>query len=246
MIPPALFLFLGALCLPFLPRKIRPAAFLFFTLSTLVLVWILPEGKVLEARVMDYSLVLCKTDALSRLFGIIFAFIAFAGSIYSFHIKETAQHSAALLYAAGALGVTYSGDFFTLFIGWEIMAVASTYLIWARRNRAARQAGFRYLIFHVLGGGVLFMGILLHLNETGSLAVVRLTEGSGLSSWLILLGVVINAAVPPLHAWLSDAYPKATVTGEDRPPKASGSIDAVTVTQRAQNKASTPALPRPR
>ena len=213
MIPPALLLFLGAVSLPFLPRKIRPWAFMFFALITLFLVWFLPEGKILTARVMDYTLILCRTDALSRLFGIIFAFIAFAGSIYSFHIKETAQHSAALLYAAGALGVTYAGDFFTLFICWELMAVASTYLIWSRRNRAARRSGFRYLIFHVFGGGILFMGLLLYIAEAKSLAVTKISPDSGLSSWLMLLGVLINAAVPPLHAWLSDAYPKATITG---------------------------------
>ncbi|MFC2157445.1 Na(+)/H(+) antiporter subunit D [Acidobacteriota bacterium] len=213
MVPPALLLFLGAVCLPFLPRKIRPWAFMFFALTTLFLVWFLPEGKILTARVMDYTLILCRTDSLSRLFGIIFAFIAFAGSIYSFHIKETAQHSAALLYAAGALGVTYAGDFFTLFICWELMAVASTYLIWSRRNRAARRSGFRYLIFHVFGGGILFMGLLLHIAEAKSLAITSISPDSGLSSWLMLLGVLINAAVPPLHAWLSDAYPKATITG---------------------------------
>ena len=31
--------------------------------------------------------------------------------------------------------------------------------------------------------------------------------------WLILIGFAVNAAIPPLHAWLSDAYPEATVTG---------------------------------
>jgi multicomponent Na+:H+ antiporter subunit D len=31
--------------------------------------------------------------------------------------------------------------------------------------------------------------------------------------WLILLGVGLNAAIPPLHAWLPDAYPEASVTG---------------------------------
>lgn len=214
VIPPALVMVLGAFLIPFVPKKMRSAAFMFFPLATLLYVWILPAGTTLVAQVMDYELVLCRVDALSRIFGIIFAFIAFAGSLYSYHLKkETFQHSAALLYAGSAIGVTFAGDFFTLFIYWELMAVASTILIWARRNKDAKKAGFRYLLYHVFGGGILFMGILMHFSETGSLSVTPLTQGGPLSSWLILLGVIINAAVPPFHTWLADAYPKATITG---------------------------------
>jgi multicomponent Na+:H+ antiporter subunit D len=42
---------------------------------------------------------------------------------------------------------------------------------------------------------------------------VRGDAGDQLSAWLILAGMVTNAAVPPLHAWLSDAYPRASVFG---------------------------------
>ena len=212
-IPPAFVMLAGAVLLPFLPKKIRSAAFIFFTFCTLYIVWTIPEGAMLPVKVMKYSLVLCKVDALSRVFGIIFAFIALAGGIFGFHIKETGQQVAALLYAGSALGVTFAGDFFTLFIYWEMMAVASTYLIWARRTNEASRAGFRYLLYHVLGGGLLFAGILMHISSSGNIEISRMIQNGSASSWLMLLGVVINAAVPPLHTWLSDAYPKATVTG---------------------------------
>jgi multicomponent Na+:H+ antiporter subunit D len=206
----------GAIILPFLTKKIRSSAFIFFSFLTLLLVWLLPTNGAnpITVKVMNYTLILCKVDKLSKVFGIIFSFICMAGGIYAFHIKETGQQCAALLYAGSALGVTFAGDFFTLFIYWEMMAVASTYLIWARRTTESQRAGIRYLLFHVLGGGLLFAGILLHITNTGNtINITQLQENGSLSSWLILLGVVINAAVPPLHAWLSDAYPKATVTG---------------------------------
>ncbi len=38
-------------------------------------------------------------------------------------------------------------------------------------------------------------------------------ELSGMGAWLIFLGIAVNAAIPPLHPWLQDAYPEATVTG---------------------------------
>jgi multicomponent Na+:H+ antiporter subunit D len=213
-LPPAFIMVVGALLLPFLPKKIRSAAFVFFTFITLVLVWTLPDGATLTAKVMNYELLLLKMTPLSRVFGIIFALIATAGGIYGFHVKETGQQCAALLYAGGALGVTFAGDFFTLFIYWEMMAVASTYLIWARRTKEAQNAGIRYLLYHVLGGGLLLMGIVLHISQPGnSTLLMEMKPEMGLAAWLMLLGVVINAAVPPLHTWLADAYPKATVTG---------------------------------
>lgn len=214
IIPPAFIMIAGAVFLLFLNKRIRPVAFLLFTFATLLLILKMPDGARITAPLMKYTLILCRVDSLSRIFGIIFAFIAFAGGIYSFHIKETGQQVAALLYAGSAIGVTFAGDFFTLFIYWEIMAVASTYLIWARRTSESQKAGIRYLLYHVLGGGLLFAGILIHISKSGGSIFItgKLAQGP-LSSWLILLGVVINAAVPPLHAWLSDAYPKATVTG---------------------------------
>jgi multicomponent Na+:H+ antiporter subunit D len=37
--------------------------------------------------------------------------------------------------------------------------------------------------------------------------------GESVAAWMILAGVAINAAIPPLHAWLTDGYPQSTVTG---------------------------------
>jgi multicomponent Na+:H+ antiporter subunit D len=213
-IPPAFIMVAGAILLPFLAKKIRSAAFILFPLASLVLILTMKDGATLNASVMNYELTLLKMDSLSRVFGIIFAFIATAGGVYSYHNKEAGQQVSALLYAGGALGVTFAGDFFTLFVYWEMMAVASTYLIWAPRTTEAQNAGLRYLLYHVLGGGLLFAGILLHITKPGvGILVTQMKPEMGLAAWLMLLGVVINAAVPPLHAWLADAYPKATVTG---------------------------------
>ncbi len=189
MIPPAFIMLGGAVLLPFLSllgKKIGSAVFVFITAITFYTVLTLPADIALTVKVMDYTLVLCQVDKLSRVFGIIFSFIVLGGGIYAFHIKDTGQQVAALIYAGGALGVTFAGDFFTLFIYWEMMAVASTYLIWARRTDESHKAGLRYLLYHVLGGGILFMGVLMHVHNTGNTALVQLAPGSGLASWLIL------------------------------------------------------------
>jgi multicomponent Na+:H+ antiporter subunit D len=212
-VPPALILLAGAFLLPLLPRSFRSALSLLFPLLALGLIWMMPSGSYFGFRLMDYQLLPCKIDQLSRVFGIIFSLITVIGCLFAFHVKERGQQTSALVYAAGALGVTFAGDFLTLFVFWELMAVASTYLIWARRTRESERAGMSYLLMHLFGGGLLLAGILLHTGETGRILIEPLTDRGALSSWLILAGVGLNAAFIPLHAWLPDAYPQATVTG---------------------------------
>lgn len=210
---PSLIMIGGAVLLTVLPAKVRPAAFIAVAVGAFVSVWNLPVGMRIEHPFMDYTLVLLNVDRLSRVFGIIFALIACAGGIYAYHMKEAGQQVAALLYAGGALGVTFAGDLFTLVFFWELMAIASTYLIWARKTKRAERAGMRYVLVHLFGGSLLLGGILLHFSNTSSLEIEQLTGLGTTAAWMILGGVALNTAIPPLHAWLSDAYPQATVTG---------------------------------
>ncbi len=210
---PGVILLIGAALLSFFSEKLRPVLFLVFPLIAAAVIILRPEGYSVTSQLLHYDLVLMQTDALSNLFGIVFALGAFVAGVYAFHMKELGQQICALGYAGGALGVTYAGDLLTLIIFWEIMAVASTWLIWAQRTPATDAAGMRYLIYHILGGGLLFAGILWHSVVTGSIAIETIPMEYTPANVLMLLGIAVNAAVIPLHTWLSDAYPKATLTG---------------------------------
>src|SRR4030066_223247 len=74
-------------------------------------------------------------------FGYIFVIMTFLGGVYGFHLKDTGQQVAALLYAGSSLGVVFAGDLLTLFVFWEIMAVSSVCLIWSRRVPQSTRAG---------------------------------------------------------------------------------------------------------
>jgi multicomponent Na+:H+ antiporter subunit D len=210
-LPPAVVFFLGALSLPFVPRRVRSLAFLFFPLVALAGVSQLEEGTSAALHFLDLDLLPLRVDRLSLAFAYVFILITFLGGIYAYHLKDTGQQVAALVYAGSSLGVIFAGDFFTLFVYWEIMAVSSVYLIFARRADHSREAGFRYLMVHLFGGSALLAGILWQYVETGTLLFGRSEGGAG--GYLILLGFSINAAIPPLHVWLADSYPEGTVTG---------------------------------
>lgn len=54
-------------------------------------------------------------------------------------------------------------------------------------------------------------GIVLYIQKTGTIAFdyIGLSE---IESYLIFIGIALNAAAIPLHAWLPDAYPMGTPT----------------------------------
>lgn len=210
---PGVLLIAGAALLTLFPERVRPALFLVFPVIAIAIIFTRPDGYSVAGALLQYDLVLMQTDTLSNLFGFIFAGGALVAGIYAYHMRELGQQVCALAYAGGALGVIYAGDLLTLIIYWEIMAVASTWLIWAKRTPETNGAGMRYLIYHVLGGGLLFAGILWHSVATGSIAVESIPAEYTPANVLMLLGVAVNAAIIPLHTWLSDAYPKATMTG---------------------------------
>ncbi|MBU2469608.1 MAG: Na(+)/H(+) antiporter subunit D [Proteobacteria bacterium] len=211
-LPPALLFLAGAALVPLLPQRFKQAFMLALPLFALYLLWNTPLGTYWSFSFLDYQIVLMKLDRLSRVFAYIFLIISVIGFLFALKVADDLQHSAALIYAGGALGVTLCGDWFSLYVYWEFMAVASTFLILARRTPAARAAALRYILVHLFGGLLLFAGIMLLLAGGGPIAIGALKLDSA-AAWLIFLGIALNAAIPPLHPWLKDAYPEATPTG---------------------------------
>jgi multicomponent Na+:H+ antiporter subunit D len=180
--------------------------------SAFLLIANLAPGSSWTTSFLGYELTFLRVDKLSKVFGYIFTLNAFAAFVYAFYLRDATQHMAALFYIGSALGVVFAGDLISLYLFWEIMAVASTMLILARKSRKSLGAGFRYVLVHLVGGLCLLAGILVLIYTTGSAEFNAMPERS-LATWLILIGFLVNAAAPPMHAWLADAYPEATVTG---------------------------------
>jgi len=212
-IPPAFIYIIGALIIPLIRvRWLKQAVLLLIPVLAFVDLLSMPGGTYWFYKFLGYDLIMGRVDKLSLCFGYIFVIISFIGMTYALHVKEDGQHVAAYFYVGSTLGVTFAGDVFTLFLFWEIMAVSSVFLIWYRGDRLALNAGFRYILVHIFGGCALLAGVIVYVSHTGSITFdyIGLESAGG---GLILLGFIINAAVPPVHAWLADAYPEGTVTG---------------------------------
>lgn len=161
---------------------------------------------------LNLTLVPYRVDRLSLLFGYLFHVAALIGMIFALHVRDSVQHGATMVYAGSALGAVFAGDLLTLFIFWELLAISSVFLIWARRSERAWRAGLRYIIIQVLSGVLLLSGALIHYHQSGTLAFSFLGL-NGLAAWLIFIAFGIKCAFPLLHNWLTDAYPESTPTG---------------------------------
>jgi multicomponent Na+:H+ antiporter subunit D len=211
---PGVLLIVGAWLLPLLRGRTKPLAMVLLPAAALVTCIVMEPGTYGEVRFLGQELVFGRVDRLSLVFSYVFALLALLGMVYALHVDDDAQHVAALTYAGAALGVTFAGDLLSLFLFWELMAVSAALLVWLRRQPSAVAAGFRYLLVHVFGGLCLLGGIVLYWSQTGSLTFQDMSPYAGSAAFiLILLAFLLNAAVPPLGAWLSDAYPEATATG---------------------------------
>ncbi len=210
-VPPAMLFILGALLIPLLRGKLKRIYLLVIPALAFLDILQLKRGTSWVYHFVGYELVFCQVDRLSLVVGYIFVIIGFLALLYSLHIEEDGQHVAAFLYVGSSLGVVFAGDYFTLFAFWEIMAVSSVFLVWYQKEKRSLDAGFRYLIMHIIGGCCLLAGIITYVVETGSIAVTHL--GNGPADLFILIGFGLNTAFIPIHTWLPDAYPEGTVTG---------------------------------
>ncbi|MDO8840243.1 MAG: Na(+)/H(+) antiporter subunit D [Parvibaculum sp.] len=210
---PALVYVVAALTLPLVPHgRWRQILIILTPFAGVAVFWGLPHGTYGNINLMGMHIGLMRVDALSYLFGLGFSLAVLVVAVYAWHVRDTIQQVAMLLYAGSALGAVFAADLVTLFIFWEGTAIASVFLIWARRTEGAYAAGMRYLIVQIGSGVILLAGIILFYRETGTVAF-RAMELQSAATWAILLAFGIKCAFPLLHNWLHDAYPAATVTG---------------------------------
>ena len=211
--PPILWYVVGAAIALAIPNgRVRAWAMLLIPVAGIWQLVQVSHGDHLQIEFLDYTLTLFRLDKLSFVFGLIFNIAAFLSLLYAWHVRDPVQQVMTLLYAGAAIGAVFAGDLISLFIFWEVTAVTSVFLIWARGTEGAYHTGMRYLIIQVGSGVLLLAGTLLLVRQTGSIAFIDrgLVD---LATGLIFIAFGIKCAFPLLHNWLQDAYPASTATG---------------------------------
>lgn len=211
-LPPFLVFFLFALAIALTAGGLRRVLTLLAPIASFSVMLQLPDQYVVAFTAMNLELILHQADRLSLLFGYLFHIAALIGAIFALHLEDRTQAVASTVYAGSALGAVFAGDLLTLFLFWEMLALSSVFLIFARGTQRSIRAGLRYLVFQVLSGVLLLAGVIVLYQQTNDIRFTALSL-DGWAGRLILIAFGIKAAFPFLHTWLTDAYPEATPTG---------------------------------
>lgn len=209
---PGMAVLLGSLLIPVIPGVMRVFYAAALPLVSLYHLSLFAHGRGGEIGWLGQTLVLARVDELSLVFAWIFHAAAFIAVLYAGAQRSRLELTAGLVYAASAIGAVFAGDLITLFIYWELTALASVFLIWVRGDARAFGAGMRYLIVQVGSGVLLFAGLLAQIRTTGDSEFGALSLDT-LAGQLLFAAFGIKAALPLLHNWLVDAYPEASVAG---------------------------------
>jgi len=176
-------------------------------------------------------------DALGLLFACIASGLWIITTIYNIgYMRGRGEHSQTRYYACFAItigavmGVALSTNLFSLFVFYEILAIAAYPLVVHTETREAMAAGQKYLIYTQGGGVAILAGMMTLLGMGCSLDFVA-GGNPGISAlapvyarlafFLLFAGFDVKAALVPLHGWL----PTAMVA----PTPVSGLLHAVAV-----------------
>lgn len=126
-------------------------------------------------------------------------------------------HPTYLVLTAGVANAFLSGDLFNLYVGFEVLLVASYVLLTMGGTRARVSAGTIYVVVALLSSLIFLVAIALIYSATGTVNLAqlaeRLPEMDGgtrmILQTMLLIAFGIKAAIFPLSAWLPDSYPTA-------------------------------------
>ncbi len=126
-------------------------------------------------------------------------------------------HPSYLILAAGIFNAFIAGDLFNLYVGFEILLVASYVLITLGSTESRIRTGVIYIVVSLVSSILFLAAIAMIYGALGTVNMVQIAERMTelpqqtqlVLHVMLLLAFSIKAAVFPLSFWLPDSYPTA-------------------------------------
>ncbi|KAA9149376.1 Na+/H+ antiporter subunit D [Microbacterium lushaniae] len=126
-------------------------------------------------------------------------------------------HPSYLILSAGIFTAFIAGDLFNLYVGFEILLVASYVLITLGSTESRIRTGVVYIVVSLVSSILFLAAIAMIYGALGTVNMAQLSDRMGelppdvqlVLHLMLLLAFSIKAAVFPLSFWLPDSYPTA-------------------------------------
>lgn len=179
--------------------------------------WVPPQGVVL---VVDKLAALMVAVAATVTLGVALFAIGEGKFIDDASTQESPLpifHPALLILMAGVDTTFISGDLFHMYVGFEMLLVASFVLLTFGGTEDRVRAGVNYVFVSLLSSLLFLLALAMIYAACGTVIIAQLTErlqtmpaGTRLTLHvLLILGFAVKAAVFPMSGWLPDSYPTA-------------------------------------
>ena len=159
-------------------------------------------------------------DQLGKLFSYMAGFLWILTSFYSFEYmkhegKERRYFVFFILTFAMIMGISYSGNLFTLYIYYELLTLSTFPLVIHAGSKEALKSGQKYIIYSFVGATFIVLGMIILFSISGNMNF----EGGGIAGIInhpdktlllisflaMFVGFGVKAAMVPFHSWLPAA-----------------------------------------
>lgn len=169
--------------------------------------WIAPFGITLIAD--GLSAILLTLTAIVSL-----AVLPFAIATIDLHRERMAFYPLFLVLVMGVNGAFLTGDFFNLYVFFEVLLMASFVLLTVGGQPAQTHAGIRYVVLNLLGSLVFLAAAGIAYGTLGTLNMAHMAQrldAAPMAVRTLLAGMLLvafgsKAAIFPLFFWLPSSY----------------------------------------
>jgi len=176
-------------------------------------------------NVTDSVYMLLRVDDLSRFFLVLASCLWFLATFYTFEYikhegKDVRFFTFFLMTLGVIMGICMAGNYFTLYLFYELMTLITYPLVIHSETPEAMKAGTKYLMYSFFGASFALLGFVFigyfgtSINFTpGGVLNPALVKNNELMLqvvfFLAFIGFGCKAGMWPLHAWLPTAHPVA-------------------------------------
>lgn len=166
-------------------------------------------------KLVKYSLSAHFTE-VNQLFGKVMLLAVLCINLYAIARKKKLEIIFGNLYASFALFCVFAHDFLSIFVGIELMMIASSIIIFIGNKKDSLRHAKQYFTTHLVSSSMILIGIAHIMTTANDSSIMLLLNDNNFSPVflnIMLLGFIINIAAFPFSGWMVNCYSSASPTG---------------------------------